>query len=197
MKKTILTALLLLAAVTSGAQIIYNQMEDDSTRVKTAGMTTCRSFTDKQVLNVGVQQITVNNDTAYFIAICVNQMGKGDIPTEGRMLLKTKDDEVIELYNVASTKSVLVNDLGTTTTAYRVGRTINVRTTENKFTVNQIIGYYPVEESVLKKLFSGVKKVKIELIPTNYEKEFKKDKVGAALQKHYSELKSDTFMDGF
>lgn len=198
MKKIILLLICFLSLITDvTAQIIYNKMENDSTRVKTAGMTCCRSFTDTQVLNVGVQQVIVNSDTAYFVAICVNQLNKGDIPTDGRMLLKTKKDEIIELYNINSLKYQLVQNYGTTTTAYRVGRTLNVRTRENKVVTNQIIGYYPIEENVLNKLFDGVKKIKIELTPQNYEKNFSKDKVGKALHKHYNQLKYDTFKDDF
>jgi uncharacterized protein YggE len=181
----------------ANAQIIYNKMENDSTRVKVAGMTCCRNFTDTQVLNVGLQQIIVNSDTAYFIAICINQNVKGDIPTDGRMLLKTKKDEIIELYNSASIKYQLVCDNGTTTTAYRVGRTINVRTRQNTATFNQIIGYYPIGEQILGRLFEGVTKIKIELTPNNYQKVFRKDKVGKAIRKHYLELKHDTFEENF
>lgn len=195
--KKIIIVLLLACTLPINSQIIYNQMENDSTRVKTAGMTCCRSFTDKRVLNVGVQQIIVNQDTAYFVAICINQLSSGDIPTEGRMLLKTKDDNVIELYNSASTKFILTKDYGTTTTAYMVGRRLNVRTQQNTVRMNQIIGYYPIEETTLMNLSKGVTKVRIELTPTNYEKSFRKDKVGKALLKHYLELKKDGFKENF
>ena len=196
--KKLLFALIMMLPNVAFSQIIYNKMENDSTRLKLAGMTTCRSFTDSQVLNVGVEQVIVNEaDTAYFVAICINMMGAASIPDDGRMLLRTKSGEVIELYNSASTKFQMVKDYGTTTTAYTVGRYITVKSQKNSLTVNQVIGYYPVEESTLTKLFDGVTKVRIELTVKKYEKEFGKDKVGKELEKHYIELKTDSFRDNF
>ena len=197
MKRLIFLFVFGIMSLTGFSQIIINEKLNDSTYVKVSGMTTCRSFTDTQVLNVGVKQLVVNNDTAWYVAICINQMGMGEIPQDGRMLLKTIDNETIELYNDASAKSVLTINNGTTTTAYSYGRTLRMTTRDTSIKVNQLIGYYAITEEILNKLFNGILKVRIELTNKNYDKEFKKDKVGKALYNHYKELKVDRFNDDF
>lgn len=201
MKRFLIICILGLLGVEQGfSRIIYDQKENDSTRVVSTDMTTCRSFTDTQVLNVGMQQIIVNNDTAFYVCICVNQLSDGNIPTDGRMLLKNKNGEVIELHSSTSTKSSFTTNLGRTTNAYRVGSTLHITSHDNSIKTNQVIGYYPVDYETLKKIFIGIEKVRIEINPKNYEKSFGKDKVGKALEKHFNELKElkhDSFHDNF
>lgn len=49
---------------------------------------------------------------------------------------------------------------------------------------------YFISEEDLLSTFNGVKKIRIEIEPTTYDKEFKKDLVGSTLKNEYNLLKT-------
>lgn len=183
-----------------------DHMYGDTLRVFTTSDVICRSFTDRMVLSVSLSRSLIKDGNSfYMINFEVNQMGQCYIPTDGRVLIKTEDDSVIELHSVTSSNSKAWTYNGGTYTRYnRIGNTIYSHSGNTGVTSNRVIGHYVVSEEDLQKMFNGVKKVKMEINPKNYEKTFSKDKVGKALLAEYNILKgkefresNDNFKDGF
>jgi len=183
-----------------------DHMYGDTLRVFTTSDVVCRSFTDRMVLSVSLSKSLIKDGGSFYtINFEVNQMGQCYIPTEGRVLIKAADESVIELYSVTSSNSKAWTYNGGTYTRYnRIGNTIYSHTGTTGITSNRVIGHYIVSEADLQKMFKGVKKVKMEINPKNYEKEFGKDKVGKALLAEYELLKGkefraseDNFKDNF
>jgi hypothetical protein len=197
MKKIIISLFVCFSCLASNAQIIVHDVVNDSILIRISGMTVCRSFTDRQVLSVGVRQIACPTDTLYYIVTTINQMSFGGVAENGRMLIRLQNDEVLQLKNYDAMTVKQIYGEGTRTTLHHVGNTTYATTRSAGYKINCNIAMFPIEESDLRKLFNGVKKIKIEMTNKNYEKEFSKDKVGAALRKHYNELKRDSFAENF
>ena len=95
------------------------------------------------------------------------------IPTYAKLLIKTEDDSVIELTSL-----------------------INKRSSERDYH-----GHFFLDDSVLNKLFGGVKKIRMELINFDLETwtlqkefrdaEYKKDKFGKDMQEAYEDLNKE------
>ena len=69
-------------------------------------------------------------------------------------------------------------NLGTTTTITKIGQTWYAKTYKNDINVSSIVGSYIIDKNTLISSFKGIKKIRLELSPDNYDKEFSKDKVG-------------------
>jgi hypothetical protein len=197
MKKLIISLFVCFSYIASNAQIIFHDVVNDSILVRISGMTVCRSFTDRQVLSVGVKQIACPTDTLYYVVAVINQMSFGEVAENGRMLIRLQNNDVIQLKNYDTKTIKEIYGEGTRTTLHHVGNTTYATTRESGYKINCNIAMFPIDESDLKKLFIGVKKIKIEMTNKNYEKEFSKDKIGSALCKHYNELKRDMFAEDF
>lgn len=157
------------------------------------------------VLMVGMSAIISPEDTLYAINVYINTAAPSIIPDNGRMLIKASNDKVIELFTTKSTPSTSSKWYGNTTVS-RLGSTYFVNTPT--ITTNTAHASYYISEDDLKSLFDGVKKVRIEMTPKMYDKEFKKDLVGSTLKNEYlllqtklgtQETRTDdaSFKDGF
>lgn len=163
-----------------GQTIEFDDYLDDSTKVYSTSSQICRSFTDKMVLSVSLTKYTFRSGRNYYtMKLSVNTGEHCSIPKDGRVLMKTVDDSVVELKSISDAESEI--------RTYIISG-IAIKTV-------QLVGNYVVSETDLQKMFKGVKKVRMEILPTNYEKDFKKDKVGQALQAEYNLLKDKTFIE--
>lgn len=163
-----------------GQTIELDDYLDDSTRVYSTSLEMCRSFTDKMVLSVGMTKFVKNSGKYYYsLQMEVSSMEHCSIPKDGRVLIRTTDDSVVELKSLSAEESKLhIDDVNG----------IMIKSA-------RITGNYIVSETDLQKMFNGVKKVRMEVLPTNYEKTFKKDKVGQTLLAEYNLLKDKKFND--
>lgn len=173
----------------------------DGGTVLTTSETICRSFTDRQVLSVSLSAIIVNQDTTFLLNAKVTTLHPTSIPKDGRLLLKFEDGSVVNLVSIASEDSNNgTMNLGTTTTITKIGRTWYTKTYSNDINVSSIVGSYIIDKNTLISSFKGIKKIRLELSPENYNKEFNKDKVGKALQSQYKAIlnyKMKSFDEGF
>jgi len=163
-----------------GQTIEFDDYLDDSIKVYSTSSVICRSLTDKMVLSVSLTKYTFRSSHDYYtIKLTVNTGEHCSIPKDGRVLIKTADDSVIELKSISDAESEIRTDIVSG---------IAIKTV-------QLVGNYVISEADLQKMFKGVKKVRMEILPTNYEKDFKKDKIGKALQAEYNLLKDKAFSE--
>lgn len=148
-----------------------------------------KSFTDKITcsISLSMQQCKDKAPNYYF---CVSMMASEfiEVPQNGRMLIKTKNGEVIELSCYPGSK-------------YEIKQISGMKFLE----IKAQFGITPEQIALLQ---NGVIKIRIELTNvegnTFYEKEFKKDKVGKIIMKEYDLIlnalqnnKKASFSDGF
>lgn len=190
MKKIYLLLVAVFISITANAQKIETDViETNGDRYIFCSYESIKSFTDKITCSVGLslQQRKDKEPNYYF---CVSMMASEfiEVPQNGRMLLKTKNGEVIELNCYTGSK-------------YEIKQISGMKFHE----IKAQFGITP-EQIVL--LQDGVIKIRIELKNvegnTFYEKEFKKDKIGKIITKEYDLIlnalqndKKASFSDGF
>ena len=137
---------------------------------------------DKHLLLYDLELYTNGNEKQYCLRMGVQNIPTNIfnlkfpgayIPTHAKLLLKMEDDSVIELTSILN----------------------------KEFGIIQHLGYFPIDENILQKMFEGVKKIRLELINFNPETgtvgkefrdgEYKKDKLGKDLKEAYEELNKE------
>lgn len=108
-----------------------------------------------------------------------------DFPCESKILLKLKDDSIIELTSIYRTS---LKDY------------ITQFNPKMQFTVF-CRAQFPITEEQLKRCFKGIKKIRVEVLTLDEEtnliakehvdKDFKKDKIGKELEKWYDEINKE------
>lgn len=167
--RKLIASLLLLASLPMVAQEIVIDDVQSGVRSTATDFTVCRSVTDKMVLSVGINSIISEEkkDTTLYLSTKITFTKPLEINKGGTILLKLSDDSVMELH-AATASSGTVRDVhsvnGFTYSDYSI-------TPSFKILPEQL-------NDIIKK---GVKKIRIEISPSFYDKEFKKDKVGEAL----------------
>lgn len=181
MKKLTSFIILFFACLTAQSQTIeYEANLNDSTRAYSTSSEICRSFTDKMVLAVSMTKIAMTSGRYYYyLRLQVSSSEACSIPKGGRVLIRTADDSVVELKSSSEAESELHTDFV---------NGIKIKT-------SQISANYIVSEADLQKMFKGVKKLRMEISPTNYDKTFKKDKIGQVLFAEYNLLKDKKYND--
>lgn len=195
MKRTI-SLLLFFSLFTSiyAQKIVGDFLYGDSIRTYVTSEVICRSFTDRMVLSVSMTKSVIKDGSSFYIInFNVNQMEQCYIPSEGRLLIKTQNDEVIELSSLSSANSKEEVYGNTYTRYHKIGNVIYPTLSGSTIKTNSVTGHYIISEADLQKLFNGVKKIRMEINPQNYEKEFSKDKVGKALRELFELLKGKGF----
>ena len=141
-----------------------------------------RSFTDRVVWNFGLEaHQKLNKDSIqYILCINLNDTKKIPIANNGVFLIKTFNDDIIELTNIYSNHN-------TVTLGYSYHRPIlgNIGTVSAN-EIHRNIAYFIITENQLKLLEFGVKKVRVETDNGYEEKEYKKDKCGKFLFNSYN-----------
>ena len=182
MNKIILTIVFTLVSILSFGQKIIKDTENDGIRtVETTGIV-ARSFTDRVVWNFGLEaHQNLNKDSIqYILCINLNDTKKIPIVNNGVFLIKTFNDDIIELTNIYSNHN-------TVTLGYSYHRPIlgNIGTVSAN-EIHRNIAYFIITENQLKLLEFGVKKVRVETDNGYEEKEYKKDKCGKFLFNSYN-----------
>ena len=182
MNKIILTIVFTLVSILSFGQKIIKDTENEGIRtVETTGIV-ARSFTDRVVWNFGLEaHQKLNKDSIqYILCINLNDTKKIPIANNGVFLIKTFNDDIIELTNIYSNHN-------TVTLGYSYHRPIlgNIGTVSAN-EIHRNIAYFIITENQLKLLEFGVKKVRVETDNGYEEKEYKKDKCGKFLFNSYN-----------
>lgn len=182
MNKIILTIIFTLVSILSFGQKIIKDTENEGIRtVETTGIV-ARSFTDRVVWNFGLEaHQNLNKDSIqYILCINLNDTKKIPITNNGVFLIKTFNDDIIELTNIYSNHNTVT--LGYSYHLPILGSIGTVSANE----IHRNIAYFIITENQLKLLEFGVKKVRVETNNGYEEKEYKKDKCGKFLFNSYN-----------
>ena len=182
MNKIILTIVFTLVSILSFGQKIIKDTENEGIRtVETTGIV-ARCFSDGVVWNFGLEaHQKLNKDSIqYILCINLNDTKKIPIANNGVFLIKTFNDDIIELTNIYSNHN-------TVTLGYSYHRPIlgNIGTVSAN-EIHRNIAYFIITENQLKLLEFGIKKVRVETDNGYEEKEYKKDKCGKFLFNSYN-----------
>jgi hypothetical protein len=195
LQKYMLLIALLVNSITGMAQVISYDKTRDGIRLVATEETVCRSMTDRLVLAVSLVACVdeEKNDTTYSLITHITGSTPLEVSKNAPMLIKLMDDTVIELKAELGDKEmvrdiIVVNNFVT-----------------HSYDINP---YFAVTPEQLKAIIkTGVKKIRIDVSPEMYDKEFKKDKVGSVLRMKWAALKEtlkkkgsttgDSFRDGF
>ena len=193
MKKLLCYLMLLMSVFASNAQnrkIIIDKIDNDVRIIEAQG-TMIGGFTATKILCIGLQTWVTQQDTTFVIVTNVNTLSRLGAFDDAIMLIKTMDDEVLELYSITSDnniKNISYDNPTVTTTRYK--NIITSTYNSNSVDVFRNINYWYVTPEIIEKLKVGIKKIKIQFENGVYEKEFKKDKIGKILYDSYlTELK--------
>ena len=194
MKKFTLILIMLITSLFSvfaqNRRIVLDKT-DDNVRVIEAQGTKIGGFTATKILFIGLQTWVSPQDTTQVMVTNVNTLSPMGAFDDAIMLIKTMDDEVLELYCVTSDNNFTNTKYGSptiTTTKWR--NRITSTYNSNSVNVSRNINYWHTTPSMIKKLKVGVKKIKIQYLKGVYEKEFKKDEIGKILYDSFlSEIK--------
>lgn len=200
MKKVIITVLCVFAFITANAQkIVYDKIENSTRIIATDWFSMwkkgildtksiCQSIDAKLIACIDEEKVV------YMICTDVNYpilfVSERQIPSDGKLLLRAKDEHVMELttlmsadsqYQVQNVDVVTIQD--------------NTMITEGKSFIKgnsrNIMGIYPISEQDLLSLSSGVAKVRIEMIPKHFDFEFKKgEKFSGRIISAYNMIKN-------
>ena len=180
----------LTTAHSQNRQIVVDKV-NDNVRIIEAQGTCIGGFTATKLLFIAMQTYVSPQDTVHKIITNVNTSHSLGAFDDAIMLIRTMNDEVIELHSDNSNNNVKTIQYGLPTIT--TTRTKNLTTTtynSNATDVCRNINYWSISVENINKLKSGVKKIKIQFEKGIYEKEFKKDKIGTILYDGYlSELK--------
>ena len=185
--------MLLMSVFASNAQnrkIVIDKIDNDVRIIEAQG-TMIGGFTATKILFIGLQTWVTQQDTTFVIVTNVNTSSRLGAFDDAIMLIKTMDDEVLELYSITSDNNIKNISYGNpTVTTTRYKNIITSTYNSNSVDVSRNINYWYVTPEIIEKLKVGIKKIKIQFENGVYEKEFKKDKIGKILYDSYlTELK--------
>lgn len=171
-------------------KIIIDKIDNDVRIIEAQG-TMIGGFTATKILFIGLQTWVTQQDTTFVIVTNVNTLSRLGAFDDAIMLIKTMDDEVLELYSITSDNNIKnINYGNPTVTTTRYKNIITSTYNSNSVDVSRSINYWYVTPEIIEKLKVGIKKIKIQFENGVYEKEFKKDKIGKILYDSYlTELK--------
>lgn len=215
MKRITFIIMLAICSMCANAQrIVYDKVEDgvrtiatDFFRMWTRGLTDIKMNNLSQ--GVDAKLLACIDDTRVVYMLCVNMEYSGlftkerVIPTNGKCLIRLKDDSIIDLTSLTSAETRYQFTNVTVTTIQD-----NKMITEGKTYVNnskEIMGIYPISEEDLQRLNIGVAKVRVELLPKSFDYEYKKkEKFSPRITQAYELIKArlldqdkNSIYDGF
>lgn len=188
MKKLLLLTICFLSGITSFAQEIeYNKTENGERSIM-CKYENVRSMKDKTVFSVALmaEQDTEKN-VFYFLSLKTTSNTPITVAKGGTLLIKLNDDSILELH----TK---MEYAGTVRDVHNINGFVY-----SDYTIHPA---FAINEEQIKQISDGVKKIRLVTTTDNRDKEFKKDKIGAAIKAQYeliqSKLKETTnITDGF
>ena len=193
MRKVIYFLALMLVSLSASAQkIVDDRVTDTGLRLISCESKPFRSMSDKVVLSLGMSASVKDGVVQYFFDATLASSEPISAPAGARMLVKTSNGEVLTL-----------TEYSNKTLSDNIGEVKNVSGIIVKtFTIHATYALTPEQ---IQQLLSGISKIRIELNgDTNYEKEWKKDKISGFLTKEYNILteavqtdKKGSFTDDF
>lgn len=193
MRKVIYFLALMLVSLSASAQkIVDDRVTDTGLRLISCESKPFRSMSDKVVLSLGLSASVKDGAVQYFLDATLASSEPISAPAGARMLVKTSNGNVLTLTEFSN--NTLSDNIGE---LKNIGGII-IKT----FTVNAT---YALSPEQIQQLLSGIVKIRIELNgDSNYEKEWKKDKISGFLTKEYKILteavttdKKGSFTDDF
>lgn len=169
MKKIIIALIAMVVAMPMMAQdykINHDETNSDGHRVILCEKINTRSFTDKQVFNVGMDAIVYTHadattDTTKYLSVQVNSLVDYKVKKNMVLLVKTVEDNVIELFASGDADAKLIDMIWTGSTHIKnYGVSVS----------------YRVSEADLAQLKKGIVKFRQEIVAGKHEKEYKKKK---------------------
>lgn len=174
-----------------GSGITFDKRVDDFRVIEATGVRPPYKPTERKILSaIGLQCWISQQDTTYTIVTNVSSLKDLGAFDDAMMLMKNYEDEIIELYSITSESTVgkiqYANPTVTTTTwKNRITAVYN----DNSVAVRRNVNYWLVTEADLEKIYKGIKKIKIQYLRDNYEKEWNKDnKIGPWLHQNYIDI---------
>lgn len=188
MKKFIILALVTVLSIEANAQkITWDKTDGDGFRSITTTKSICSSGEKKDVsVGLDANVFPAHKDTTLYLSFYIQTYSSCSVPKGGKLLIKLFDDSIMEL----STPLLYEDNIGKYNSGY------SVRT-------YRIYPRYKISKEQIEKItYYGVKKIRIELYPSNYDKEFTEDKIGKNISITYPLVeealkKNPSFSDGF
>ena len=169
--KNILIIICFLCGINSFAQEIEYDKSANGERSIMCKYESIRSMKDKTVFSVALSaEKNKENITSYFLSLKTTSGTPITVPEGGKLLIKLKDDTVIEL-------RTLMEYAGTVRDVHNVNGFV--------FHDYTIFPTFLVSEIQIEQISKGVKKIRLEATDGNKDKEFKKDKIGNAIKNQY------------
>lgn len=165
MKKLLCYLMLLMNVFASNAQnrkIVIDKIDNDVRIIEAQG-TMIGGFTATKILFIGLQTWVTQQDTTFVIVTNVNTSSRLGAFDDVIMLIKTMDDEVLELYSITSDNNIKNISYGNpTVTTTRYKNIITSTYNSNSVDVSRNINYWYVTPEIIEKLKVGNKKIKIQ-----------------------------------
>lgn len=177
-------------------KIVYDKLEDNGFRLIGTTLENVGSMTDRIKAKLSLGAIVSTDGKAEYILDVFLTTGQAiSAPAGARMLIKTKDGEVITLQERQGRS---LEDM--------IGKKRMIPELQNMVVTEYSIQMmYTLTAEQIQQLISGVTKIRIELDGgNNYDKEWKKDKVGKILSKDFELVNKalstdnrESFTEGF
>ena len=171
-------------------KIDYDKTTDKGLRLIATDGVICRNMKDKIVLKASLEATIMEDqrDTTLYFAPSLTCASQCEVAKGAKMLIKLFDDSILEFTATIGNKQ-MVRDVHNVNGLIYSDYTCRPSFKMFKSEIEQIIS-------------KGVKKIRIEMSPENYESEFKKDKIGKALGERLPLLEKaiatkKSFSDGF
>lgn len=186
MKKLFL-CMFAMVAMCANAQEISLDKSDENTRLIMCASESMRSFSDKVIFECSLSRSELFNKVTWQISLTIKQLYPITINKDSRLLIKLKDDSIIELTSANDQSDEIGN-------SQLVGTSVITQYT--------IFPIYRVTEEQIAQISQGVKKIRVETSLDPIDKEFKKDKMGKIIEGQYKLIgerakTSNNFREGF
>lgn len=188
MKKPLLLIICFLYGITSFAQeIAYDKIENGERSIMCV-YKKIRSLRDRTVFSVALMaEQDKEKNVSYFLSLKATSDIPITVKKEGILLIKLNDDSVLELHTQ-------MEYAGTVRDIHNINGFVY-----SDYTINPA---FQISKEQISQISEGVKKIRLVTTTDYRDKEFKKDKIGAAIKAQYEliqeKLKETTSItDGF
>ena len=174
MKTLLLLVLCTISSVANAQKIVSDNVSSDGIRTILGETVNVRSMKDKVVFKVGLCASVFDGKVSYSLIVESTSLTSFTVKKGMKLMLKNTSEEVITLeaegdFDASSGK------------AHNAGGFV--------FTDYTTAAFYPITEDAIAKLEKGVIKIGQEHNTGRFDKDFKKDKIGAVLKEEYSLIK--------
>ena len=188
MKKLLLLITCFLYGITSFAQEIEYDKTENGERSIMCKYENVRSMKDKTVFSVSLMaEQDKEKNVFYFLSLKTTSNTPITVAKGGTLLIKLNDDSILELHTQ-------MEYAGTIRDIHNINGFVY-----SDYTINPA---FQISKEQISQISEGVKKIRLVTTTDYRDKEFKKDKIGAAIKAQYEliqeKLKENTSItDGF